>query len=428
MDSNTNTAEKKSALSFFRRMGKEYYLLSAMLFVFFVSWAGCFSLLAAWLQRFFNLSGSLIGFAYGVFAITALVLAPVYGMIQDKLVLRRHLLAFIGVLLCLCAPYYIFVVEPLLGVSPVVGGVAVGIYMGFAYSAGIGALESYTERFGRVAGFEFGHARMFGTLGWAATVAITGVLININPHYNFIISTIAGIIFLVCLYSLNTSEEFSRKMLKSYTGEGQQKASLGALKDIVKMGAFWAIIIYVLGSSMYGVYDQQFMNYFISKFADPAEGTTLYGFLNSTQVFIEAVCTFAAPFLINKIGAKNGLLLAGAVMFTRIGLSGLVESPLAISAVKLLHGPEVPLLIVSFFKYITTRFNPAMSATMYLIAFQMVSQVVAAILAPVAGHFYDTMGFADTYLMMSVFVACTTVISAFTLTKKTLAGTSEANI
>ena len=162
-------AEKKSFLEILRHMGKEYYFLSAMLFLFFVSWAGCYSLLAVWLQTFFNLSGSEIGFAYGVFSITALILAPIYGMFQDRIILRRHLLAFIGVLLCCCGPYYIFIVEPLLRTNVIFGGIAIGIYMGFAYNAGVGALETYTERFGRVAGFEFGHARMFGTLGWAAT-------------------------------------------------------------------------------------------------------------------------------------------------------------------------------------------------------------------------------------------------------------------
>ena len=361
-------AEKKSFLEILRHMGKEYYYLSAMLFLFFVSWAGCYSLLAVWLQTFFNLSGSEIGFAYGVFSITALILAPIYGMFQDRIILRRHLLAFIGVLLCCCGPYYI---EPLLRTNVILGGIAIGIYMGFAYNAGIGALESYTERFGRVAGFEFGHARMFGTLGWASTVAVTGVLINIDPHINFIISSIAGVLFLFFLYKLNTANDFSRKMLENYKEHNTQKASFGEIKNLIKMGAFWAVIVYVLGSSMYGVYDQQFMNYFVSKFADHAQGMTLYGFLNSTQVFIEAICTFLAPFLINRIGAKNGLLLAGTVMFARIGLSGLVESPWAISAVKLLHGPEVPLLIVSMFKYLTTRFNPAMSATLYLVGYPL---------------------------------------------------------
>lgn len=426
--SDVQATTKKSFVEILKSMGKEYYLLSAMLFFFFVSWAGCYSLLAVWLQRFFELNGAQIGFAYGVFSITALVLSPVYGMVQDRLILRRHLMFFVGVMLALCGPYYIFIIEPLLRTNVIVGSVALGLYMGFAFQAGIGALESYTERFGRVAGFEFGHARMWGTLGWASTVAITGILINIDPHYNFYLSTVAGVIFFVLLILLNTSEEFSRKMLAQYKSDNQKKSSFGEIGNLLKMPAFWAVIVWVLGSSMYGVYDQQFMRYFVSKFADEAQGAQMYGFLNSTQVFIETICTFLAPFVVNKIGAKNGLIIASTIMFCRIGLSGVVDSTWAIAAVKLLHGPEVPMVIVSFFKYITTRFNPAMSATIYLVAFTMLSQIVSAVLAPVAGYFYDSMGFANTYLLMAAFVLCTTIVSIFALTNKTLPGTKEANI
>ena len=426
--SDVQATTKKSFVEILKGMGKEYYLLSAMLFFFFVSWAGCYSLLAVWLQRFFELNGAQIGFAYGVFSITALVLSPVYGMVQDRLILRRHLMFFVGVMLALCGPYYIFIIEPLLRTNVIVGSVALGLYMGFAFQAGIGALESYTERFGRVAGFEFGHARMWGTLGWASTVAITGILINIDPHYNFYLSTVAGVIFFVLLILLNTSEEFSRKMLAQYKSDNQKKSSFGEIGNLLKMPAFWAVIVWVLGSSMYGVYDQQFMRYFVSKFADEAQGAQMYGFLNSTQVFIETICTFLAPFVVNKIGAKNGLIIASTIMFCRIGLSGLVDSTWAIAAVKLLHGPDVPMVIVSFFKYITTRFNPAMSATIYLVAFTMLSQIVSAVLAPVAGYFYDNMGFANTYLLMAAFVLCTTIVSIFALTNKTLPGTKEANI
>ena len=419
---------KPSFFAVMRNMGKEFYLLSLMLYFFFISWAGCYSLLAVWLKEFFKLSGSEIGFAYAVFSVTALCLSPVYGMIQDKLILRRHLLTVIGVLLCLCGPYYIFVVEPLLRMNVLVGGVAIGLYMGFAFNAGIGALESYTERFGRVAGFEFGHARTFGALGWASAVAITGILINIDPHYNFIISSVAGVIFLILLVLLNTANDYSKKMLNNYESNDQKKASFSELGNLAKHGGFWAVIIYVVGSSIYGVYDQQFQVFFVSKFEDAAEGTRMYGFLNSSQVFLEAACTFAAPFVVNKIGAKNGLLLAGTIMFIRIGGSGLVESPLAISAIKLLHAPEVPLVIVSFFKYITTRFNPALSSTIYLVAFIMVGQIISAALAPLAGFFYDSLGFGDTYLMMSGLVLVTTILSFFLLSNKTLEGTSESNI
>lgn len=421
-------SDKPSFFAVIRSMGKEFYLLSLMLYFFFISWAGCYSLLAVWLKEFFHLSGSEIGFAYAVFSITALCLSPVYGMIQDKLILRRHLLTFVGILLCLAGPYYIFIVEPLLKANVILGGVAIGLYMGFAFNAGVGALESYTERFGRVAGFEFGHARTFGALGWASAVAITGILLNIDPHYNFIISSVAGIIFLILLMLLNTANDYSKKMLENYKSNDQQKASFNELGRLAKHAGFWAVIVYVLGASIYNVYDQQFQVFFVSKFEDASEGAKMYGFLNSTQVFLEAACTFAAPFVVNKIGAKNGLLLAGTVMFIRIGGSGLVESPWAISAIKLLHAPEVPLVLVSFFKYITTRFNPALSATVYLVAFVMISQIISAALAPVAGYLYDSIGFGDTYLMMSALVLVTTILSIFLLSNKTLEGTSESNI
>jgi OHS family lactose permease-like MFS transporter len=40
----------------------------------------------------------------------------------------------------------------------------------------------------------------------------------------------------------------------------------------------------------------------------------MYGYLNSFQVFLEAAGMFCAPWLVNRIGAKNGLIFAGMVM------------------------------------------------------------------------------------------------------------------
>lgn len=413
-------SQKKSLLEIMRSMGKEYYLLSGMLYFFFVAWAGCFSLLAVWLKQQFRMTGEQVGYAYAIFSFTALCLAPFYGAIQDRLILRRYLLIWIGVLLASCAPVYIGVIEPLMRSSIIGGSIVLGLYMGFAFQAGIGALEAYTERFGRVAGFEFGHARMWGTLGWASAVAVTGIMMTIDPHYNFYMSTAAGIIFLVLLFALNTANDYSYKMLNNYRSDSNKKLSWAEIAKLCKMPAFWAIIVWTLGCSIYGVYDQQFMNYFVSKFTDVSVGTRMYGYLNSTQVFLEAICTFIAPFVVNKIGAKNGLLVASTIMFTRIGLSGMVDSTWAISCVKLLHAPEVPMVMISVFKYLTTRFNPALSSTLYLVAYIMVCQIMSSALAPVAGYLYDTMGFGTTYLCMAAFVVCTTIISFFTLSKKAL--------
>ena len=328
-------AENTSLLGRLKTMPREYWILSCAMYLFFVSWAGCYSLLAIWLQRFFDLSGSQIGFTYAVFSVTAFLLQPVYGLIQDKLVLRRNLIFYIGILMACCGPYYIFVCEPLLKMSTILGGISVGVYMGFAYQAGVGALESYSERFSSRAGFEFGHVRMWGSMGWASTVAITGILINIDPHYNFYVSTVAGLLFLVCVWTLR-SGRFSLSAVDVDTTSGKaDKVTISTALSITKLPAFWALVVYVVGCSTYLVYDQQFMVRFVELFEDKERGTELYGYLNSTQVFLEFACTFLAPFVVNKIGAKNGMLLASTIMFARILLSGLVDTPLAISAVKL---------------------------------------------------------------------------------------------
>ena len=76
-------AENTSLLGRLKTMPREYWILSCAMYLFFVSWAGCYSLLAIWLQRFFDLSGSQIGFTYAVFSVTAFLLHPVYRLIQD---------------------------------------------------------------------------------------------------------------------------------------------------------------------------------------------------------------------------------------------------------------------------------------------------------------------------------------------------------
>lgn len=146
-------------------------------------------------------------------------------------------------------------------------------------------------------------------------------------------------------------------------------------------------------------------------FPNVEEGNRFYGYLNSVQVFIEAGLMFIAPSVVNKIGAKKGLLLSGAIMALRIMASGMVDDAISISLVKLLHAVELPLLLVSIFKYISANFDSRLSATIYLIGFNVVSQAVTTALSSVVGEMYDTLGFANAYLVLGTVVTINVVIS-----------------
>ena len=192
-------------------------------------------------------------------------------------------------------------------------------------------------------------------------------------------------------------------------------APTGHTLRLLTLPRFWALVFFVIGTCIYGVYDQQFPVYFSSQFPTLQEGNAMYGYLNSFQVFLEAAGMFCAPWLVNRIGAKNGLIFAGMVMAMRMVASGLVEGPLLISITKLLHAVELPVLLVSIFKYNSLNFDKRLSSTLYLVGFACTSSVIATVLSPLAGYSYEKYGFAQSYLIMGLLVFCTTFISIFLL-------------
>ncbi len=389
---------------------KNYWLLSICLFSFFLTWSFAFSLFPIWLNQYIGLSGERTGLIFSLNSLTALLIMPLYGIIQDKLGIKRSLLFAVGVLLILSGPFFIFIYAPLLQNYFYVGAIIGGIYFSITFLAGVGVVETYVERIGRQTGFEFGKARMWGSLGWACATFFTGYLFNINPHINFYLASSCALIFMVALLFVSTAPA---------TGETSHSGATLNARDalgLLQLPRFWAFAIYVIGvTCVYYVYDQQFPIYFSSLFPSSAEGNSMYGYLNSLQVFLEAGGMFLAPFIVNKIGSKNGLLLAGAIMACRILGSGFATTQLEISAMKLLHAAELPIMLIAIFKYISSNFDPRLSSTLYLVGFQFMTQVASSGLSVIVGSLYDSLGFATSYKIMGAIVLCFLVVSALIL-------------
>ena len=391
-----------------------YLKLSAYFFFFFVTWSASYSLFSIWLGQEINLSGADTGIVFSVNAIFALCMQPLYGYISDKIGLRKSILTFISVLLIFVGPFYIYVYGPLLKYNTILGAVVGGIYLGTAFLAGVGAIESYVEKIGRKYNFEYGRSRMWGSLGWAAATFFAGQLFNINPNINFWIASISAIIlfFIILSISIEMSDEDLEKA---------QSVKIKEVCLLFKLKEFWLFILYVIGvTCFYNVYDQQFPLYYSSMFSSKEIGNQIFGYLNSLQVFLEAGMMFMAPFIVNKIGAKKGLILAGLLMSFRIIGSGLATEPILISCMKLLHSVELPIMLIAVFKYLAANFDTRLSSILYLVGYQFASQVGATVLSPVIGRFYDTVGFSSTYIIMGCIVLVFTIISMFTLasTKK----------
>ena len=178
---------------------RNFILLSATLFFFFVTWSFWFSLFPIWLSQHLGLDGANTGIIYSLNAVGALCLQPLYGYIQDRLGLKKHLMWFIASLLIFVGPFIIYVYGPLLQANIFAGAAAGAVYLGAAFFAGVGAIETYVERVGRVSNYEFGKARMWGSLGWAFATFFAGTLININPNINFWLASVSAMIAAVMI-------------------------------------------------------------------------------------------------------------------------------------------------------------------------------------------------------------------------------------
>lgn len=123
------------------------------------------------------------------------------------------------------------------------------------------------------------------------------------------------------------------------------------------------------------------------------QGTRVFGYVTTMGELLNASIMFFAPLIINRIGGKNALLLAGTIMSVRIIGSSFATSALEVVILKTLHMFEVPFLLVGCFKYITSQFEVRFSATIYLVCFCFFKQLAMIFMSVLAGNMYESIGF-----------------------------------
>ncbi len=120
------------------------------------------SLYAIWLKGHLGLTGTELGTLYSVNQFTSILFMMFYGIVQDKLGLKKPLIWCMSFILVLTGPFMIYVYEPLLQSNFSVGLILGALFFGLGYLAGCGLLDSFTEKMARNFHFEYGTARASG--------------------------------------------------------------------------------------------------------------------------------------------------------------------------------------------------------------------------------------------------------------------------
>lgn len=395
---------------------EKYRYSSGYLLFFFAAWSLWWSFYAIWLKNKLGLSGTELGMLYSVNQFFSMIFMIGYGFLQDKLGTRKHLIWLIGMVIALSGPFLIYVYEPLLASSFKLGMVLGAIFFGIGYLAGYGLVDSFVEKVSRRYNFEFGTARFWGCLGYAAGTFIGGIFFSINPHINFWCVSVMGVLFLLVNLLFKTDSEPVDAAESTQPSVLSKQDFLTIFKDT----QFWFFVVFVVGTwSFYNIYDQQmFPVFYAGLFDDPEMAPRVYGYLNSAQVFMEAIGMALIPFLINRIGPKSALMLGGLIMTCRILGSAIFTDIYIISLIKMLHALEVPLFVISVFKFSVANFDKRLSSTMYLIGFNIASSIGIIVLSLPIGQLFDKVGYQSIFFIMAGMVVLTVIFGYFTLSKK----------
>ncbi|MEY8757374.1 MFS transporter [Peribacillus frigoritolerans] len=395
-------------------VSKGFWNFGGLFYFYFIIWAIVLGFLPLWLEDVAGLNPSETGIVFSSMSLIALCYQPFLGIISDKLGFKKNLFWVVVILLMFMGPFFSFLYAPLLKANIVIGAIIGSVYLSAVFNGGVGVVESYIERVSRNNGFEYGRVRLFGSIAGATASLIGGVMFVKNPNSIFWFASGAAVILAVLLFMAKIE---GQDHIKSGGSKGKgNEISKKAVLSIFKIKNFWYLSFLIIGTAaIYDVFDQQFPNYYVQFFSSKEYGTDIFSKLVSIQVGLEAILMIFAPVIVNKMGAKNGLILFGVLTFVRIFGSAIATGPVLLSIFRLIAAFEMPLLLVSIFKYITGVFDTRLSATIYLLAFNFAKQSAITIFSSVAGSMYSFMGFQNTYYCLSAVVLLVTLISYFTL-------------
>nr|WP_278761219.1 MFS transporter [Mammaliicoccus lentus] len=401
---------------------KSYLQSSFTLLIFFASWSIWWSFFQIWLTSEKNglgLSGSEVGTIYSANSFVTLILMFAYGILQDKLVLKRSLLIFCATMSTLVGPFFIWIYAPLIQNHFTIGIIVGSLFLSAGFLSAAGIYEAVSERFSRYFDFKYGQARAWGSFGYAISALVAGFLFVKNPEYNFWIGSILGLFLLLNLIFWKPKQEDKAKDEIRDEDVDSSIPSFKEMLDLLKLPHLWVIVIFIMFSwSFYTIYDQQmFPDFYTQLFSSPETGQQMYGTLNSIQVFFEALMMGVVPIIMYKLGVRNTLLLGVCVMVARIGLSGVLTTPFTISIIKMMHAIEVPLFMLPMFRYITLHFNSKLSATLYMIGFQIAAQIGQVILSTPLGTLRDNIGYSNTFLVISGIALISGIFAIFAFKK-----------
>jgi len=147
-----------------------FWMFGLFFFFYFFIMGAYFPFFPIWLHDINHISKSDTGIIFAAISLFSLLFQPLFGLLSDKLGLRKYLLWIITGMLVMFAPFFIFTSDHCYNTTFLEDRLLV-VFTWLLFNAGAPAVEAFIEKVSRRSNFEFGRARMFG-LCWLGAVCL----------------------------------------------------------------------------------------------------------------------------------------------------------------------------------------------------------------------------------------------------------------
>lgn len=366
---------------------KEYLYYRILNFTMFFGGGAFFAYIGKYLDSI-NFKGTEIGIILSLGALIAIFMQPIWGYISDKTGYYKKMLMFLIIILTFS--------EISLSLFKDFKMAMLMFFIFYLFNCGVGPIF---DTILSTAKYDYGKMRLWGSVGFAVGVFVTGIIINFTNIYAIFV--IYPMFYIISFYILI---KIDVKRVKPETTVNYH--------DILLLLKNKKYILFLLGSffimgTMYA--NNTYFSIYYEKIGGNVSGT---GFAFLLFALSEVPFMRKSNDIIKKIGNEGALVLAAIAFFIRWTIYDLFPFPAIIIGTFFLQGLSIGLYIVVAINYIkenTKAERRSMALALYAV---FTGGFSAMFFQFIVGFIYEKYGIERSYLLMAMFV----LIGIFILT------------
>nr|WP_113867717.1 MFS transporter [Paraliobacillus ryukyuensis] len=341
------------------------------------------------LLQYRELDGTQIGLVLAVGPAVSIISQPIWGYMSDKYqtVKRILLICLIGLIIS-SAVFFQMTILPLLIITA-------GIF--YFFSAPIGALsDSFTQRRADAMKISFGSIRTWGSIGFAVSSLLVGQLLDLIGIQYLIVPylVMASLALIVCFRIVDVKVEVD-------------PIQLSDIKRLFQNRPFVIFLSLILFLTITHRTNDSYIGLFIEQLGG---SETLIGVSWFVGVASEAAVFALAPFWYRKFHPLIFIIAAGLLFTIRWFLYAVIDVPMVIVILQLLHGLSFGIFYMTAFQYITQLIPKSVQSTGHLVFMSVFFGLSGIVGSLAGGTIMDVFGGNTLYLFMGILALIGTIL------------------